>query len=243
MAVKIPLYSALRVGKPDKRVMETTGLPLSVISNVAKSHPERLNEETADFVEKLVRGKSELLNSYNVIGFNSIKWAGCDFSQIEEKGVRGILRMMFHCIRVAPKTSARAMIGLTIPVYGIEVACRAGDGITENNFGLKACPVKLIAKLKRIYAAGISRTPLKYLFSNIGTLILVMFAFILFKTDFTKKEDLKRMFLCLAIFIYDFGTMLLLSGPDVRFFFVTFLVWPLVVLVMSQKSRAAERTK
>lgn len=238
--VKIPLYSVLHVEKPNKRVLETMGLPLSVISNVAKIHPERLNEETADFMEKLVQGNGELLKSYHISGFNFIKWSGLDYSQIEEKGVCGILRMMFHCIRVAPKTSAKAAIGVTIPVYGIVGACRAGDGISENNFGLEARPIKLIAKLKRIYAAGISHTPLKYVFSCIGSVILVMFAFILFKTDFTKKEDWKRIFLCLAIFTYDFGTMLFLSGSDVRFFFVTFLVWPLIVLVMSRKFEVVE---
>lgn len=238
--VKIPLYSVLHVEKPNKRVLETMGLPLSVISNVAKIHPERLNEETADFMEKLVQGNGELLKSYHISGFNSIKWSGLDYSQIEEKGVCGILRMMFHCVRVAPKTSAKAAIGVTIPVYGIVGTCRAGDGISENNFGLEARPIKLIAKLKRIYAAGISHTPLKYVFSCIGSVILVMFAFILFKTDFTKKEDWKRIFLCLAIFTYDFGTMLFLSGSDVRFFFVTFLVWPLIVLVMSRKFEVVE---
>ena len=86
-------------------------------------------------------------------------------------------------------------------------------------------------------------TLLKYVFSCIGSAILVMFAFILYKTDFTRKEDWKRIFLCLAVFTYNFGTMLLLTGPDVRFFFVTFLVWPFVVLVMSRKFEIVENSK
>ena len=38
------------------------------------------------------------------------------------------------------------------------------------------------------------------------------------------------MFMAVPLLAYDYGTMLLLTGPDSRFFFITFLVTPLLIV-------------
>ena len=127
-----------------------------------------------------------------------------------------------------------ALVGLTIPVYGLEVACRAGSSITENDLGIAYKGIKPLLVLEECYIALITKSPLSYLFSCIGFTILVMLAFIIFRGRFRGFEDWKRIFLCIPIFTYNFGTMLLLTGHDVRFFYISFIIYPLIVLIMAR---------
>lgn len=234
--IRFPLYSALDVTKPGNRVMEISGLPLSVITYVAKIAPEKLDEKTFGFVENVMKPQPDWKDFYSLQGFNSVKFRGIDSEQIEQAGFSGILQMMFNCFRSDPKLSLKAVFGLTIPVYGLEVASRAYSGIAENDLGLIPKENEIIKNLENAYSSLIFNTPLQYLFLHIGMTILVMIAFILFKTDFKNFADWKRILLCIPIFAYDFGTMLLLTGHDNRFFYVNWFIWPLIVLIFGRKT-------
>lgn len=236
IVIKIPLYI---FSNPSQRILETMGLPLSVIINVAKESPECLNDETSDFVADLMNNQSDWKAHHDISGLNSVKWDEhgrlyINNTAIEKVGYSGILRMMCHCFFVAPKESLKAVGGLTIPVYGLEVNGRAFIDVAPNEFGLKYGGVKTFSKIEDCYCHIVYSSPL-CIFFTIGFTILVMLAFILFKSNFRSFEDWKRIFLCIPIFTYNFGTMLLLSGHDVRFFYVSFLVCPLVVLIMAGK--------
>lgn len=233
LCIKGPVYNQLDVSEPGGRIQETMGLPLSVITTVAKETPDRLNEETNSFVNRLLINQPDWKAVHNITGFNSIKFHGIDSNVIEEAGIKKILGMMFHCFLVAPKQSLKAVIGLTSPVYGLEQQSRFGSYIVENNVGLKYNGIESLLKLKNIYFSLIDKTPLRYLFLYIGMTMLIMLAFIIFRSRFNCFEDWKRIFLCLPIFFYNFGTMLLLTGHDVRFFYVSFIICPLVVLIMA----------
>lgn len=239
--IKLPLYSCLKVEKPGGRTQESMGLPLSVIVNVAKTHPNTLNEETALFVDELMTPQPDWKSAHSIYGFNSVKFRGVNTDVIEEKGAFGIMCMMFHCFISAPFSSLRAILGLTIPVYG-DIPCSAVSYINENSLGIVYRGISPIRFLSNRYFLLFYKSPLRYVFLCIGSTILVMLAFVLFKTDFKNRADWKRILLCVPVFTYNFGTMLLLSGPDVRFFYVSFLVCPLVVLIMgmNRKQRQEE---
>ena len=84
-----------------------------------------------------------------------------------------------------------------------------------------------MTEYSEIYSRSIFRC-----LSRIGTTLLIMLAAILAKCCLSSKKDWKRILLCLSVFCYDFGTMLLLTGPDARFFQVSFLVCPIFTLLM-----------
>ena len=237
VCVKIPVYSFLKVGKPARRTQETMGFPLSVIINVAKERPDKLDDTTANFVQNLTKNQPNWKKFHNISGFNSIKWTEGrpNNDAIKKAGVAGILRMMCRCFTVAPKQAKQAAVGLTIHVYGLEIACRAPFRIANNNLKLTDKGIKPLKLLVQHYISFISKSSLRYVFQCIGSTILAMLAFILFKSNFRSWSDWKRIFLCIPIFTYNFGTMLLLSGRDVRFFYVSFLVCPLVILILCGK--------
>ena len=82
------------------------------------------------------------------------------------------------------------------------------------------------------------QTPLKY-GTLLGAVHFVVIAFLLGRTDFQKRDDCLRMLLCLPLLIHNFGTMLLLSGEDFRFFYLSFPLCPVIIfLLMSDRDNA-----
>ena len=69
---------------------------------------------------------------------------------------------------------------------------------------------------------------------NIGTMILIaMFAAV----ANVGRGKLGRAFMIFPMLIYDFGTMLLLTGPDFRFFHFNFvIIIPLLYLILSDQA-------
>lgn len=73
----------------------------------------------------------------------------------------------------------------------------------------------------------------KHLIWCIGVLMLVIIIFALAKLDFSKIDSWKKLVLILPIFVHNYGTMLLLQGNHgLRFFYYTYTVLPLVLLVL-----------
>ena len=230
--IKVPLYSALGVEKPGNRVVESTGLPLSVIGNVVKVMPDRLGEELSEFAYS-VAPQEIWVNDYRCGNFNSIKWQkGVDTSAVEKQGYFGMLKLMINSFKLSPQASFRALFALTDIVYGFETGLEGnvGASITENDFGIAYTDVRNSAytKLVSTYSSFINGTVFKYL-RTYGVSLFVMLVFVLGRLKFNSWKSWKRAFMLAPIFCYDFGTMLLLTGADYRFFIITFMVAPLMI--------------
>ena len=238
-AVKILLYGALDVEKPNRRVVECSGLPLTVIGNVVKETPDLLDEELSHFAYSIVP-KEKWVKNYRCGSFNSVKHKdkGINASVIEKKGYRWMWETMFTCFKVSPRASWHAFFALTDIVYGFETGLEGDVGayITKNSYGIayanagnNACKT-----LVKKYTSLINGTMFKY-FRTYGVVLFVMLVVGLSRLHFRQSESWKRASLFAPIFCYDFGTMLLLTGPDSRFFCVTFLVAPLLIVFTFSK--------
>ncbi|MBQ8691767.1 MAG: hypothetical protein IJ520_01320 [Synergistaceae bacterium] len=64
------------------------------------------------------------------------------------------------------------------------------------------------------------------LFGRIGVINLIILICLLAKFKF------KKLFLALPLFTYNFGTMLLLSGEDFRFFYYSLAIMPALILIL-----------
>ena len=243
--IKIPVYKILNVEKPDERVTEMTGLPLTIIGNVVKESPEKLDQETLNFAYSIAP-KEDWENFYRCGSFNDLKFQGFDSTRfnknvIEEAGIVKVFCMAAKCFKVAPENSLDALITLTDVVYSTEYIKGDQDryimefGRINYNIVYKG-NVKLASILKN-YKNLISNTIFRY-FRILGVALLFMIILIVGKSNFKSFEDWKRIFICLPIFAYDFGTMLLLSWDnDSRYFYITFLVVPLVAVIMLRETK------
>lgn len=242
--IKVPVYSFLHVSKPGSRHLETMGLPLTVIANVTKEHPERLDEKTSAFVYKMA--SQETWEKYFSVnrGLNSIKYEDrLKTSIVEETSRLDILGMMLRCFKVAPVSSCKALFSLTSMVYTV------GGNLQKQYIlhpDIGKVPNINNDELGIVYSGNETlRDCLRWLYKipefniyYIGLSILLMLTVILNRSNLKKWSDWKRILLCLPIFIYDFGTMLLLMGTnDTRFFYVSFLICPVVILIMLKNKK------
>lgn len=236
--VKVPLYNILDVESPKSRVVETMGLPLTVIGNVAKEAPEKMDEETASFVYSLA--SSEKWKEEYICGnYNSIKWKVDNAEVIEKTGRKKILEIMFHCFKKAPSESFRALFSLTDIVYAVdgEIKGNIEPCIIQNELGITYSGNRFLADRISNCRLILNGCILKYI-NYIGVSIFIIVCTILGKMEWDSSWALKRILLCLPILAYDFGTMLLLSGPDLRFFYISYLVCPIVIIIMFHEKGA-----
>ena len=238
--IKVPLYNALDVEKPGNRVVESMGLPLTVIGNVVKVMPDQLGEELSEFAYSIAP-KEMWVNRYICGDFNSIKWrGGVDTSAVEKQGYFGMLKLMLLSFRVSPQAAFRAFITLTDVVYGFETGLEGDVGakIFKNDYGIAYSDDRNVAfeTLVSTYSSFINGTVFKYL-RTYGVALFAMLVLVLSRLKYNSWKSWKKAIFILApIFCYDFGTMLLLTTADSRFFFITFLVTPLIIAFALTKS-------
>jgi hypothetical protein len=230
--VKGPVYYLLNVEKPGNRVVETVGLPLTVIGNVAKETPELMDDELAEYAYAVAT--QEQWEQYYICGnFNSIKWKGINTSIVEEKGCLYAVKLTLKCFKLSPEASLNAVFSLTDMVYGIDTGLEGNveakltgyyPGTEYYNSGNQVLRIIL-----RGYSALVNYSILKYL-RTYGVVLIAVIICVISKMKWKSWKSWKKMFLFLPLFSYDFGTMLLLTGDDSRFFYITFLLCPLLIL-------------
>ncbi len=241
--IKVPLYSILNVQPPDRRTEETAGLPLTILSNIAKETPERLDEETSSFLYRIAPAE-KYQNNYITGSFNSIKWSGINSEVIDETGLAQILKMTAKSAITSPEPSLAAFIKLTQVVYGIEG--EVSDKVipydsSNDEYDIHFSGNRTLNALATFYTNTYSDSIFKYL-SYTGFTILAILLFILANNNW-HKQGWKKILLCTPILFYDFGTMLLLTGPESRFFFVNLIIYPIIIILSLSSPNSLRKTK
>ena len=156
-------------------------------------------------------------------GFNSIKWSGySDLGyKVDEEGYEKILKYLVEAFINSPKYAFEGAIELTRMVW--ETYGKFNWSITfqidPNSYGIEYHNRnEFLYKILYFYS---SNKLVSYIFKYCGTLICIMMFAAIGKIG---KGNLYKVFIILSPLIYDFGTMLLLSGKDFRFFHFNFLI-------------------
>ena len=238
VAVKGPLYTALEVKAPDSRQVEMLGLPMTVIGGVVANDPDALDEETREFAYAVA--PQEDWEKYYVYGsYNSIKWEdNTNNAVIEEYGTNRVLSMMFRCFARSPKTATTSLIKLTAPVYTISDDYLQINSIRvyDNDFGVSGSGVPLLQTLIYKFQKGLALV-FPHVFEYLGVLHLVLLLSVLAKCDLKRLNDWRKILFVAPIFIYNYGTTLLLTAfsDAPRFFNYTYLVFPILLMILFRK--------
>ena len=236
--ITVPLYTVMDVEAPGSRATESLGLPIAVIGEVAAREPGKMDEEMKEFAYS-VASPNMWENNYLTGIFNSIKFSPDTHTDvIEEYGVLRVLGMMFKAFRLAPKSAVRSMIALTDMVYSLTgtLDWQIYPYIARNDYGLTYSGDSVLNRELLEYS-DLTRTEVfRPFFWMLGFLNLAVAAGL---CAALKRSRGKRMWCKLLIagsmLIYNFGTMLLLSGFDFRFFYYSYTVIPLILLVLFRK--------
>ena len=229
--VKIPLAGWLGVEKPGNRVTEITGLPMTVIGNVAKEAPEKMDEELSSFAYSVA--PAEQWKEMPTGNFNMVKWYGANTDAIEEAGTGKVLQLMLKSFRAAPTAALRGLIALTDLVYGVETGLKGSYVLPRGSGGIAYSGNAALVDKLEAYNQFTEGTVFRYL-RTYGVALLTIMTVLLAKFR-TWKKDWKKLLLVSSLFVYDFGTMLLLTGDDSRFFWITHLVAPMMVSLLLAK--------
>ncbi len=240
--IKGPLYAALQVEDIKKEQVEILGVPLTILGNVVTEQPEVLDEETKAFVYEIAEQK--IWDTYYTRGsFNSVKRReGTDLSIIEQTDVLSVFWMTCKSMAAAPVPSVEAAVALTKVVYALDESSRFYHlGIDLEDYEVPYRGNRYIRSWLEQYYEGVNHSVFRYIFCYVGMMNLIMVICILGKTRFGVGKDWKKLMLCISPLAYNFGTMLFLMGRDDRFFYLSFLVcpWVLVLMLTEKQSVAA----
>ncbi|MCD8130781.1 MAG: hypothetical protein LUE16_05810 [Lachnospiraceae bacterium] len=234
------LYFCLDVEQPTQRTVEAIGLPVSIWCNVMKETPDVLPTEAQDFMYSIA--SQETYDSFYVgTGFNSVKWAGMDLDLLDTISWSDVLKYTFQCFRCAPRQSLEAVARLTDFVWGIEMKDEPFTiFVAENQWGISSNSSPKAALFVLQIETIFTYSPLDILFGSygLGLLVLLVIALVLF------AGNRMSAFHILPLFIYDFGTMLLLSGRDSRFFLFNLPLWlPMIFLLIRDETPFTNSSK
>ena len=231
-----PVYRLTEAAQSPVEVIQTVGFPMAIIGNVAKETPELMDEETRDFVYSL--STPEIWEErYQRGDFNLMKYGGIyNPGVIEDKGVLPIVKMAFRCLVRSPQASMDAIFSLTDFVYGLDIRDKADIDvvrhvIVDNDYGITEAGNETLARIL-LKVASVMKLKGWNFVRKLGFMVLLVVIALLSKLKWNSADSLKKISLCLPILAYDFGTMLLLSGHDSRFFFISFTICPLVCVMM-----------
>ena len=243
--IKIPLYSLLNVQQPGDRQTEMLGLPMNVIAAVVSYDPESIDDEIKEFAYKITPKENWSLFQYG--SFNNIKDKLTDNNGniiktnkriIEEYGSKKVLSMMFRCFKNSPKISTIALIELTKYTYTI---CNDYEPFVLFNpeYRYHSLPYHeniILQNICKGYNNFATKT-FPHIFMCLGLMHWILIAVVLAEYKSNKSHFWKKIFFIVPIFCNNFGTTLLLTGnkDSFRFFYYTFLVIPLLLIIIYKK--------
>lgn len=238
--IKGPIYSLYDVEKPDKRIVETTGACMVIMGEVMSENPDALPEYIKDFLCE-VAPKASWEEDYKCGSFNSIKFhKSTDTNVIEEAGYGTILRYTFEAIKADKARALHGFLSLTDMVWRIDAtggvyaaACGEDTDISINTTVRNVC-----GDITKIWQATAYNDVARYIFYCVGLINLLLMAFSL--AGVTRWSGLLRGIHALPLLCYNFGTALLLTGEDWRFFYYSFPVFiPFAFLILRRNGEVA----
>lgn len=241
--IKGPIYTVINVEKPDKRQIETLGLPMTIIGAVVAKTPEALDEETKEFAYKIAT-KEFWEENYTMGSYNSVKFDDDTNNMvIEEYGTKQVLLMMITCIKNSPLVSLTALIRLTEGVYSISSNCIKPQHvyIENNEYNIVTKENVFFKEICRIYNDFYTNN-FNFSYYLLGLIHLVLIITILAKFKINKSLNWKKLLFVAPMFCYNYGTTLLLTGVDdaARFFYYTYLIAPLLLVFIFKKEERNE---
>lgn len=194
---------------------ECLGIPLTTILNVRKLSPNKLNEEADLFLDQFTN-QEFFERNYRLGSYNSIKWERETIEAVSKTNLRQVLNIFYTTIENAPLESIQAIAQLTRIVWDIRgnINLLMGSYIHENGLGIVRSK-RFEESFNKLTRIQIDFNLSIHYFFNLGFLILILILFSYFSYP---ARGGQIFWLVIPILLHNFGTMLLLSGEDLRYF-------------------------
>ncbi len=223
------VYTVYDVESPTYRTIETIGLPISIWTNVLQLNADALPQETREILQNLLPEDMVALFSVDD-GFNSIKFLdGMEWDQLDALSYTEVLKYTIQCFRYAPRESIQAVTKLTNLVWSFNISDAPKNCYMITTAASEAAS-RLVMQLKVFFGSDI----LGSLFGAYGFQMLAM----LIAGVALLASDRSSFLHIIPFFCYNYGTMLLLTGRDYRFFLFNIPLWlPAIFLMLKDEKK------
>lgn len=245
IGVKGPLQTFCGVEPVPSTYLETTGLPMTILCSAYALAPDTMPPEAYAFMETLAP-QDQFAQLYQFRNYNSVKWAfSFTENQLSPVPVSEFLGMVWKTAVGNPMLALRSVLELTAMVW--ELSGHHYD-LSIAPYGTPPAYVPISSQIQPIFEelfqvvdSAFAGSLVQKFTSQLGILNLALILALYFSIH--KTHGWSALWIVLPILCYNFGTMLLLSDLDFRFFhFNCLAAWPLVMLLFSKPAGIQSET-
>ncbi|MCL2721017.1 MAG: hypothetical protein FWD47_06720 [Treponema sp.] len=223
---------------------EAVGLPMTMLGGILVNKPDALDDDTKQFLFKIA-SEQYWRRNFRTGDYNSIKWPLYEHQKniIRDVPPEDFIKMSLQAVKNAPEEALREAIALTNYVWN--PFYREGDVIYWNNgsqlgFMYTRAEMEHIQPTKEKYIEINNKikevreliTPYR-LSTSIGLNMLLLLIVGVYSIN--RNLGLKSIFLFIPSAAFNICSMLLISGPEWRYFhFNTVITLPLIIALLAR---------
>lgn len=246
---KGPLYKFYNVEKPSRRLVESVGICMTIMGNVVTNYPESMDSEVLDFLYR-VSPKETWERSYVPGSFNYVKRnSSTDLTVIEKEGLKNILKYTVKTFKSSLIYSIQGFFKATGMVWQLSGDLTWAEpeysyidpflSMSDSEISLNTEKQQSVRTALSYWKTTVDKSLLRYPANCIGYFNLVLIALAL--TGIKKWRDLLCLLHAMPLLCYNFGTALLLTGFDWRFFYLNFPIFIPAVFLLIKCSQEKEK--
>ena len=235
--VKGPIEQSLNVTPHSNTVGESIGIPMAIMANALVNDPVSLPSDVHEFLNQIADDRD--WREYYITGeWDSCKWKFGGIELLQDAHLTDILTKAAETIIACPQASyesIRENTRIFWQVIGDSSNWTADRYFCENEYDLRQTPNPVLNDIANKLVHLSENSSINWLIWNIGLDILVLVVLLYYSIN----HNIPKMTLLLVpLLCYDFGTMLLLAGPNHRYFYLNKCLFIPILLCAIQTARS-----
>ena len=233
LAIKVPLSHYLDVEPHDNIVGEAVGIPMAILANALVNDSDHIPTDAHAFLNEIA-ADSEWKTHYFPGEWDSCKWVFGGTELLRGRTATEILFYTGETILHCPQTSyesARLNTRIVWEPFFTDLYWLPEVYVEENDVGITEHSVRELHTVVSV-VMSLSMIPvLSYLSWNTGfQILMIMLIFCLYY----KTINIRKLLLIIPLLLYDGGTMLLLAGPNHRYFYCNAVLYlPIIISLLA----------
>ena len=237
--IKMPISQKLHVSPHDNPLGEAVGIPMGIMANAFVHEPDKLPDDVQSFMLSIAT-EEEWQKHYITGEWDSCKWVFGGIGLLQNESPAKILSLTYKTIITCPQYSYESFRMNTRIVWNPLITDNSWvpeTFVSTNDYGISNHPIPFFANIARLIISFSLLPCISCLFWNTGFVLALLFLFICL---YRRISDIRLVLLFLPFVCLWLGTMLLLSGPNYRYFYSSAIIgFPLISIVsFSQKKRS-----
>ena len=230
--IKVPVSNTLQVAPHDDPLGEAIGVPMGIMANALIHDSENTPEDVRSFLLNIAP-EQDWIDHYYIGEWDSCKWIFDSSKVLKGETIGKILILTWKTIIACPQAAYESfkentrIVWSVLPTYSSWVP---ETYVSENDYGIVNTPVKFFFDLANKYISFSLLPGLSSFFWNTGLVIAIVMGICMVLNS---SIDVKVLLFTLPLFVFWLGTMLLLAGPNHRYFYLSaVLLFPLISIIL-----------